>query len=152
LKKRAEVIKGGCEKFLLGRCEVSLGFGDEHFERINDGFCGTEVDLFFSTMGIRDLAEKKPGVLGLENDEFVKPWIGFRRWGHGRSVRVLKELYKGEDEIRAAFVSAASATQEGLELDGCNFHQPDPLFCLAGQSLTANLRPPMRVCHPRHSE
>jgi hypothetical protein len=98
VEERAEVIEGCGEEFLLGGCEVSLGFGSQHFQRIDDRLGSSEVDLFFSAMGIGNLAEKQPGVLGLENDKLVEPWIGFRHWRHGQSLAAWEGFYKREDD------------------------------------------------------
>jgi hypothetical protein len=99
LKERAKILEGRREEFLFGGCEISLGFGSEHFEGVDDGFRGAEVDLFFPIVGIGNPAEEEPGVLGLENDEFIEPWIRFRHWRHGQIFRVSEKLYKREDAL-----------------------------------------------------
>ena len=90
-------VRGGGEEFRLGGCEISAGFGDEHFEGVDHRLGGAQVDLLFAGVGIGDLAEKQPGVLGLEDDELAEPGIGFRRRWHARNVTVAgPELGKGE--------------------------------------------------------
>jgi hypothetical protein len=97
LVKWAEVVECGGEESFLGACEISAGFGSEHFKRVDDGSCGAEVDLFFAAVGIGDLAEEKPGILGLEDDELIEPGIGFRRCGHGARICV-SEKYTRENK------------------------------------------------------
>ena len=103
LEKRAKIIERGGEEFQLGRGEITTGFGGEHFEGIDHGFGRAEIDLLFAAMGIWDLTEEQPGVLGLENDEFVEPGIGFGRCWHGVRIRVPRGIYKREDWIIRAF-------------------------------------------------
>ena len=59
--------------------------------------------MFLPAVGIGNLAEKQPGVLGLEDDELVEPGIGFGRCGHVARVRAAEEIYKWEDGERRAF-------------------------------------------------
>ena len=93
----AEVLEGGVEEFLFGFGEVAGGFDGEHFEGVDDGACGAEVDLFFSGVWVWDLAEEESGVLGLEDDEFVESGIGGRGVGHGRSFLLAGVGCKRED-------------------------------------------------------
>jgi hypothetical protein len=81
--ERDKVFQGGLEqlRFVVG--EISSGFVFQHAEGIDHGFRGTEVHGFLASRGIRDLTEKKTGVLGLEQNEFVEARIGFGRTGHG---------------------------------------------------------------------
>ena len=98
LEEWLEVLKGGCEEFRFGNCEISPGFGSQHFERIDHGFRGAQVDGFLAGLGIGDLAEKKAGVLGLKDDELIESaqqWGGGKLWelGDHPSANVeLKEL------------------------------------------------------------
>jgi hypothetical protein len=80
-----EIVEGELEKLILVGGEVVGGFGFQHFEGIDDGLGGAEVDFLFAGMGIGDLAEEKAGVLGLEDDELVEAGIGF---GRGRHVAI----------------------------------------------------------------
>lgn len=103
LIKRAKIVERGGEQFGLGRGEVAAGFGHEHFQGIDHGFGGTEVDLALAAVGVRDLAEEQSGVLGLENDEFVEPGIGFGHCGHGVRIGIPGRLYKREDGGAGSF-------------------------------------------------
>jgi hypothetical protein len=94
LEKRPQIVERGGEEFFLGRSEIAAGLGDEHVEAIDDGSGGAEVDLFFAGVGIRNLAEEKPRVLGLENDELIEPGIGCGRCGHGARIGIPGGLYK----------------------------------------------------------
>jgi hypothetical protein len=84
--KRDKVFQGSINElgFVLG--EISRGFIFQHAEGIDHGFRGTEVHGFLTSRRIGDLAEKKTGVLGLEQDEFVEARIGFGRTRHGRRI------------------------------------------------------------------
>lgn len=131
LEKRAEVIESGGHQFLLGSGEIPAGLGSEHFQGVDHGFGGTQVDLFFATERIGDLPEKEPRILGLENDELIEPRIGFGRCWHGQSVWVPGGIYKWEDGIRKASAGAGVPQWIRGEL---------PLvFCLAGMICPANL-------------
>ena len=101
LVERSEVIEGGAEEFLFARGEVAGGFGGEHLERFDDGAGGAEVDLFIAGEGIGELAEEQAGVLRLEDDEFVEPWIGYRGIWHGVSFPVAEWGCKREEGRRA---------------------------------------------------
>jgi len=97
-----EVLEGGGEEFRFGACEISGGFGSQHFERIDDRFGGAEVDGFLAGLRVGDLAEEESGVLGLEDDEFVESgircgavWHGLERSGEnqGRKAERMSSLH-----------------------------------------------------------
>lgn len=103
MEQRAKIVESGGEEFVLGGGEVAAGFADEHIEGVDHGLGGAEVDLLFAGVRIGDLAKEKPGILGLEDDEFVEPGIGFRRCWHGGRIGTPGGLYKWEDGPGGAF-------------------------------------------------
>lgn len=80
-----EIPEGGGKQFRLGICEIAAGFGSQHFERIDHRLGGRQIDGFHAGVRVGDLAEKQPGVLGLQDDELVESRI--RRGGHGGILR-----------------------------------------------------------------
>ena len=50
-------------------------------------------------VGAGDLPEEESGVLGLEDDEFIKPRIGFGRCWHGRRIGIPQRIYKREETV-----------------------------------------------------
>ena len=89
LVERAEIIEGGVEELLLVLGEVPGRFQGDHFQRVDDGLRGAEVDLLLTGVGAGDLPEEEPGVLGLEDDEFIEPRIGFGHCWHGARIGIL---------------------------------------------------------------
>ena len=81
-----EILEGGDEQFRFRICEIAAGFGSQHFERVDHGLGGPQVHRFGAGLRVGDLAEEEPGILGLEDDEFVEPGIGFGRVWHGRNL------------------------------------------------------------------
>jgi hypothetical protein len=96
LVKRAEVFESSGEEFFFVGREIPVGLAGNHFQRVDDGLRRTEISLFLAIMRIRDLAEEKPGVLGLEDDEFVEPRIGIGHCWHGANLLIAAKLYKRE--------------------------------------------------------
>lgn len=123
LEERAEIVECSGQQLLLRGGEISAGFGSQHFEGIDHRLGSAQVDLLFAAVRIGDLAKEKPGVLGLENDEFIEPGIGFGRMRHVVRVWRPDGLYKREDGNRASlFVETVG---------GFRFHRPDSSFaCL----------------------
>lgn len=62
--------------------------------------------MFFATVGIGDLAEEQTGVLGLEDDELVEPWIGFGRGWHDSRIGFPGGLTSGKTERQRIIDSA----------------------------------------------
>lgn len=81
-----EVFQGSLEQFGFVLGEVSSGFISQHAEGIDDGFRGAEIHRFLAGGRIRDLAEEKASVLGLEQDEIVEAGIGFGRAWHAERI------------------------------------------------------------------
>jgi hypothetical protein len=88
LEQRLEIVDCGVEKFFLSKGEIATGFCGEHFQGVDHGFCGAQVDLFFPRVRIGDLAEKEASILGLENDKVIEAGIGFWRCGHAEGFIV----------------------------------------------------------------
>ena len=128
MEKRAEIFESRVEQLRLGGCEISAGFGSEHFKGINDGFCGTNVDLFLARVRIGDLSKEESCVLSLEDDKFIEPRIGFRCVvGHGLRLSRHELGFKIED-----WEALKEITNKQIAGIGPKSHFPSSSFALQG--------------------
>jgi hypothetical protein len=86
LVKAADIGKSGLEQFTLVAGEIVLRFVFKHFEAVENGFGSAQVERFFATGRVRDLAEEKPRILRLQKEELVEAGIRLRVMRHGRNI------------------------------------------------------------------
>lgn len=81
----ADVGESGLQQFPFVAGEVILRFELQHFEAIEHGFRGAQVERFFAGDRVRELTEKESRVLRLQKEEVIESRIrlGIMRHGSG---------------------------------------------------------------------
>ena len=145
LIERAEIVERGGEQLRLGSCEISAGFGSEHFERIDHGLGGAEVDCFSPLWGLGIWPRKSPAF-------WAWRMMNSLNRGSASALRACREspgsggIYKREDGNRGRRRGEARH-EHRLS------YVPRLVFCLAGLNRTASLAGHWHAFHAgRHSK